>query len=168
MRLRLTPLLLLAAALALAAACGGSGVATRTATPSPSPSLSPAASSSPTPTPAPSPTPAPDTGRQVVPAPIDKLDLIVRQSQPPSYAVHILSGLPSGCAQFNDTRIASRGDTTITIEVTNTMPTDPKVACTAIYGTHEEIVELGANFAAGVGQEYIVRVNDKELRFTAQ
>ncbi len=154
MRFERKTLILLAAgaSLALAAACGGSGVATRTATPSP----------------APSPTPTPDTGRHVVPAPIDKLDLIVRQSQPPSYAVRILSGLPGGCAQFNDARIVSRGDTTITIEVTNTMPTDPKVACTQIYGTHEEIVELGANFAAGVGQEYIVRVNDKELRFTAQ
>jgi hypothetical protein len=156
MRLRLKPLLLIAAgaALGLAAACGSSSVADRTATPSPSQS------------PAPTPAPSPDTGRIVVPAPIDKLDLLVRQSQPPSYAVHILSGLPSGCAQFNAARITGRSDTTITIEVTNTMPTDPKVACTEIYGTHEATVELGADFAAG--KEYTVGVNDKELRFTAQ
>jgi hypothetical protein len=142
------------AALALAAACGGSGVATRTATPSLPPSPSPTS------------TPSPAAGRIVVPAPIDKLELNISESQPASYAVHILSGLPSGCAQFNDARIASRAGTTITIEVTNTIPADRTIACTAIYGTHESTIELGTDFAAG--KQYTVRVNDKELHFTAQ
>jgi len=142
MRLRLQLLPLIAAALAFAVACGSSSVADRTATPSP------------------------DAGRIVVPAPIDKLDLLVRESRPTAYAVHILSGLPSGCAQFNDARIAGRSGTTITIEVTNTMPSDKNVACTAIYGTHETTIELGTDFTAGT--TYTVHVNDKELSFTAQ
>jgi hypothetical protein len=112
------------------------------------------------------PSPTPGAERTVVPAPIDKLELIVRESAPTQYAVRILSGLPSGCARFNEARIAGRSDATITIEVTNTMPSDKTIACTAIYGTHEAIVELGAGFDPG--KEYVVRVNDKDLRFTAQ
>jgi hypothetical protein len=50
--------------------------------------------------------------------------------------------------------------------VTNTHPSDPDIACTAIYGMHESTVELGTDFASG--GEYVVKVNDKELRFTAQ
>jgi ABC-type glycerol-3-phosphate transport system substrate-binding protein len=139
MRFKRRLLILLTAGALLAAACGGgNGTAT------------------------------PGAERKTVPAPIDKLELITRESQPPQYAVRILSGLPSGCAQFDAARITGRSDTTITIWVTNTVPADPKVACTAIYGTHEEVVELGSDFAHGVEQEYVVRVNDKELRFTAQ
>jgi hypothetical protein len=139
------PLLLVAgAALVLAAACGDARDNGNNATPSPTPGAE----------------------RTVVPAPIDKLDLIVRESAPPQYAVRVLSGLPSGCARFNEVRITGRSGTTITIEVTNTMPADNTIACTAIYGTHEAIVELGTDFVPGT--EYLVRVNDKELRFTAQ
>jgi hypothetical protein len=138
------PLLLLAGAtLVLAAACGNARH-TGNATPSPSPGAE----------------------RTVVPAPIDKLEMIVRESAPPQYAVRVLSGLPSGCARFNEARVASRSGTTITVEVTNTMPSDKTIACTAIYGTHEAIVELGTDFVPGT--EYLVRVNDKELRLTAQ
>jgi hypothetical protein len=145
---RALPLLLIAGAtLLLATACGdardgggGGGIAT--------------------------PSPTPGAGRTVVPAPIDKLELITRESAPPQYAVRILSGLPSGCARFNEARITGRSGTTITIDVTNTMPADNTIACTAIYGTHEAIIELGTDFIPGT--EYLVRVNDKELRFTAQ
>lgn len=112
------------------------------------------------------PSPTPGGERQVVLAPIDKLELIIRDTFPPQYAARIISGLPNGCAQFNEARMTGRSGPTITIEVTNTMPSDPHVACTAIYGTHEEVIELGADFQSGT--EYVVRVNDKELRFTAR
>jgi len=110
--------------------------------------------------------PSPDAGRKIVPAPIDELVMIVRESAPPQYAVRVVSGLPDGCAEFNEAKIAGRTGTTIEIEVTNTIPSDPSLICTAIYGTHEETIELGSDFDSGT--EYVVKVNDEELKFTAQ
>ena len=110
--------------------------------------------------------PSPDAGRTIVPAPIDEMEMIVRESAPPQYAVRVVSGLPDGCAQFNEAKITGRTGTTIEVEVTNTVPSDPNVVCTAIYGTHEEIIELGSDFDSGT--EYVVKVNDEELKFTAQ
>jgi hypothetical protein len=163
MRIGVQSVVLLASAtVVLAAACGGGAKPVATPSATSAPAATPSATVAPGATP--SATPAGD--RKVVLAPIDKLDLIIRESFPPQYAVRILSGLPNGCAQFNEARITDRTASTITIEVTNTMPTDPNVACTQIYGTHESIVELGSDF--GPGKEYLVRVNDKELRFTAQ
>jgi hypothetical protein len=104
--------------------------------------------------------------RIVVDAPIDELELIIRESFPPQYAARIVSGLPSGCAQFDEAEVTGRSGNEITIRVTNTMPDDPNVACTAIYGTKETIVELGSDFTSG--ERYTVRVNDKSLEFTAQ
>jgi hypothetical protein len=102
----------------------------------------------------------------IVAAPIDKLELITRESNPPQYAVNVTSGLPDGCTKFHEARTTGRSGTTVTIAVTNTHPSDPMIACTAIYGTHEEVVELGTDFARGTA--YVVWVNDKDLRFTAQ
>ncbi|HLB22766.1 MAG TPA: hypothetical protein VJP07_01605 [Dehalococcoidia bacterium] len=113
---------------------------------------------------APAPTSTP--GRKIVDAPIDGLDIVVRESFPPQYGVHIVSGLPSGCAQFDKAEITGRTAAEITIRVTNTVPADPNVACTAIYGTHESDVDLGSDFTAGA--TYTVRVNDKSIDFTAQ
>jgi hypothetical protein len=104
--------------------------------------------------------------RAVVVAPIDELDLIIRESFPPQYAIRIVSGLPDGCTEFNEAKLSRRTGNTIDIEVTNTHPSDPSIACTAIYGMHESIVELGTDFTSG--EEYIVKVNDRDLRFTAQ
>ena len=173
------------------AACG-SGAGTRTATPSStaavtrtatpsstaavtrtarvtaSPSSATGTPGGPMSTPEPGVTPSPtiEPGRKIVQAPIDKLELITRESQPPQYAAHITSGLPDGCTQFHEARVTGRDGTTITIAVTNTHPSDPMIACTAIYGEHDEVVELGSAFQRGT--EYTVRVNDKDLRFTAQ
>jgi len=104
--------------------------------------------------------------RKTVRAPIDRLDLVTRESAPPHYAVQVSSGLPDGCTTFKEARVTGRSGATITVEVTNTHPSDGMVACTMIYGTHVETVELGSDFERGT--EYTVRVNDKELRFTAQ
>ena len=111
---------------------------------------------------APTPTPA----RTVVDAPIDGLDVLVRESFPPGYTLRVVSGLPSGCAQFDRADITGRRDTTITVHVTNTMPADPMTACTAIYGTHESFLDLGTDFTPST--TYTVRVNDKATTFVAQ
>ncbi len=114
----------------------------------------------------PTPGPTANDERTIVRASIDDLDLIVRESAPPQYAVRIVSGLPDGCAEFYKATLTGRTGTTIEIEVTNTVPSDQTLICTAIYGTHEEIIELGSDFDSGT--DYVVKVNDEDLRFTAQ
>jgi len=104
--------------------------------------------------------------RRVVPAPIDEIDVLVRESFPPGYTARIISGLPSGCARFHEATITNREADTIIVRVTNTIPADETIACTAIYGYHETNLDLGTNFKSGV--IYTVQVNDKSKTFTAQ
>ena len=100
------------------------------------------------------------------PAPIDELEILTRESFPPGYTARIVSGLPSGCAQFESAETTGRTGNMITIAVTNTMPADPNVACTAIYGYKETNLDLGKDFVSG--ETYTVKVNDKETTFVAQ
>lgn len=109
-------------------------------------------------------TPTPAT--KVVDAPIESIDILVRESFPPGYTAHIVSGLPSGCAKFNMATVVERTGNHIAVKVTNTMPADPHAACTAIYGYKETNLDLGTNFTSG--QTYTVDVNDKSKSFTAQ
>lgn len=105
-------------------------------------------------------------GRTIVDAPIEAIDILVRESFPPGYTAKITSGLPSGCARFHEAKITGRSGTTITISVTNTMPSDPKTICTGIYGYHETNLDLGQDFVSG--RTYTVQVNNKEETFRAQ
>jgi hypothetical protein len=79
--------------------------------------------------------------------------------------VRVVSGLPNGCYEFADATV-SRAGGEITITVRNTLPSDRTIACTQIYGTHEEVVELGSDFVSGT--TYRVHVNDATLEFTAK
>ena len=172
----------LAVAACLAAACGSDSktaatarpaktpqaTATRTvgavsSTPVPVVSETAAAITATVPVAQPTATLAPD--RKFELAPIDGADLIIEESNPVQYAVHIVSGLPSGCAQFADAT-ASRNGEEITIQVRNTLPANGQIACTQIYGTHETTVPLGSDFVSGAA--YRVHVNDRTLEFTAQ
>jgi hypothetical protein len=114
-------------------------------------------------TPSNSGTPPSTTG--VVPAPIDELELIIRESYPPQYAVRVVSGLPDSCHRHDETRLARSGET-FTMTVTNRVERGPDIACAQVYGTHDETVELASDLVPGT--EYLVRVNDRELRFTAE
>jgi hypothetical protein len=101
----------------------------------------------------------------LVAAPIDDVELLIRESFPPQYALRVLSSLPNGCHEF-DAYELTRDRTNLTIRVTNRVPTDPTLACTQIYGQHEEVVELGTDFQSGT--QYRVQVNDRTLTFAAQ
>ena len=171
------------------AACGGAS-GTATATSGPRSPTAPAAAPSVTPTraaatgtapaitagpatatlAAATSTPAPATAtlpadRVFELAPIDEAEMLAASGTPPQYAVRVRSGLPSGCYEFADTT-TSRADGEITITVRNSRPSDRKIACTQIYGTHEQVVELGGDFVSGT--TYRVRVNDATLEFTAK
>lgn len=100
------------------------------------------------------------------PAPIEEIEVLIRESSPPGYTAHIVSGLPSGCAKFEAWELTGRTGNTVTIAVTNSMPADPDVACTLIYGYHESNIDLGTNF--NPGQTYTVKVNGEEATFVAQ
>ena len=102
----------------------------------------------------------------VVDAPIESIDILVRESFPPGYTAHIVSGLPSGCAKFDKAVVLERTGNHVAVKVTNTMPAEPKTVCTAIYGYKETNLDLGTNFTGG--QTYTVDVNDRSKNFTAQ
>jgi hypothetical protein len=104
----------------------------------------------------------PIPGRQTVPAPIDDVQVVIRDSSPPQVTVNVRAGLPSGCAQRESHSISRTGDT-FTVRVLNSMPTG-EVACTMIYGTYELSLDLGRDFRAG--GTYTVNVNDKMTTFT--
>jgi hypothetical protein len=113
-----------------------------------------------------SPGPSPTPGRTTVDAPIDELELIIRESFPPQYAARVVSGIPSGCENFKEATLVSKDDNIFVIKVTNTRIDDPNAVCTAIYGTHESIIELGSDLVSG--EEYTIKANDRSLTFTAQ
>jgi hypothetical protein len=100
-------------------------------------------------------------GRQTVPAPIDEVRVVVRESSPPQVTVNIKAGLPSGCAQRESYSVSRLGDT-FTVSVSNSMPTGNPV-CTMIYGVYELSVDLGRDFRAAA--TYTVDVNGKTTTF---
>lgn len=116
--------------------------------------------------PSPNPQPSPTYRTKIELAPIDNLELIIRESFPPQYAIKITSGLPSGCHEFD--RAVSEGwrDNTLTIRVTNIAPDDPAVACDTLYRFVDTVVELGTAFVPR--ERYTIQVNNKSLDFTAQ
>ncbi len=100
-------------------------------------------------------------GRATVPAPNDKVDVLIRESAPPQVTVKVVAGLPGGCAQ-RDSHSVSRSGDTFTLTVLNSMPTGNPI-CTMIYGTYELNIDLGREFRPGT--TYTVRVNDKTTTF---
>jgi len=116
--------------------------------------------------PAPPGPPAVATGRTAVAAPIEAAELVVRESEPPQYAVTITSGLPSGCARFERIDVVRDGYV-VNVSVWNTLPSGPAVACTMIYGTTVHAAELGSDFVRG--EAYSVHVNgERRLAFTPE
>lgn len=111
------------------------------------------------------PAPVASGDRKLELAPIEGLDVLVRESFPPQYAAVVKSGLPSGCAEFAGIEVERDGNE-FTLTVWNTMPSDPNVACTMIYGIAENTVTLGGGFTSG--ETYTVRAGDMEMTFTAQ
>jgi hypothetical protein len=103
--------------------------------------------------------------RRAVEAPIEGLEILTLESFPPQYMLHVQAGLSSGCAEQYGSEV-ERVDDVITVTVLNTIPADEKVVCTMIYGTYEFNMSLGSDFESG--ETYTVKVNDKEIRFTAQ
>jgi len=100
-------------------------------------------------------------GRVSVPAPIDQVEIVVRESAPPQVSVKITAGLPSGCAQRESHAVSRNGDT-FTVTVLNSMPRGDQ-ACTTIYGSYSLSVDLFGELWRDV--TYTVQVNDTVRTF---
>lgn len=100
-------------------------------------------------------------GRVIVPAPIERVEILIRESAPPQVSVKITAGLPSGCAQRETHSVSRTGDRFV-VRVLNSMP-QGEPACTMIYGTYDLSVDLGGEFLPGT--TYTVQVNDTTATF---
>ncbi len=103
--------------------------------------------------------------RRLEEAPVEDLEILIRESFPPQYAVIVRSGLPSGCAAYEGTQVERDGEV-ITLTVWNSMPADPNVMCTMIYGIAENTINLGSDFESGV--TYTVHAGEQTITFVAQ
>ena len=104
--------------------------------------------------------------RQRVLAPIDDARVDRSGRDAPHYVLHVTSGLPSGCARFDGLE-KSRDGSRIAVSIWNTVPADPQVACTMVYGTHNSRLDLGGDFQPGT--RYRVEINgDYHLEFEAE
>lgn len=90
---------------------------------------------------------------------IERADVVVLESAPPQYELHVISGLPKGsaCSKFNGYEIRRADPTRIEVNVTHHEVADPIVICTADYPIVETSIPLGSDFEPGV--EYSVTVN---------
>ncbi len=105
--------------------------------------------------------PGAPVGRVSVSAPIDQVEVVVREPAPPQVAVKITAGLPSGCAQRESHAVSRTGDA-FTVTVLNSMPRGDQ-ACTTIYGSYSLSLDLFGELRPGV--TYTVQVNDTVRTF---
>ena len=102
-------------------------------------------------------------------SPIERAEIMVLESDPPQYNLHVVSGHPRGssCSQSNGYEIRRRDSKEIEVVVTHHEVADPLSVCTADFPIVETNIPLGSDFESG--QEYIVRVNsDTTVAFEAQ
>ena len=136
--------LVAAVALLAAMACGGNETG-------PSPTQPP-----PTETPVKGLPPLEEPKTIEVPAPIEDAAVVPPATSGGEYVLKVTSGLPSGCAQFNESRVERRGNG-FEVAVTNLMPADPMTVCTMVYGYHDGEVVLGTGLDAA--ETYTVTIN---------
>ncbi|MCH7746033.1 MAG: PKD domain-containing protein [Chloroflexi bacterium] len=116
------------------------------------------------------PTPTPNQNAEPVfvetLAPIENAVVQVAESFPPQYFLLVTSGLPNGCARFDDYEVTRDGKD-VRVRMTNLSPApDELIACTMIYGIVETSIALGSDFAPGI--TYSVSVNDFTTTFTTE
>ena len=88
-------------------------------------------------------------------APVEKVEVMILESFPPQYLIHVTIGLPSGCHEFNSFAIKRDGQI-VSIQILNQTPVAASI-CTLIYGIEEIRIPLEGPFEPGV--EFDVLVN---------
>ena len=82
----------------------------------------------------------PISGRRLISAPIDSAELVTGAT-PGSYELHLVVGLPTGCAAQGGFEVNRNGDK-VEVKVYDTMPYPNNMACTTIYGTYKLTVPI--------------------------
>ncbi|MDA0231869.1 MAG: hypothetical protein O3C69_00100 [Chloroflexi bacterium] len=88
-----------------------------------------------------------DPGYETVlePAPIESVEVGEDADEPGLFVLYVTTGLPSGCASFEDWSVVQTGELELTLTVLNRVPApDQLVACTEIYGIVEHTIPLGS------------------------
>jgi hypothetical protein len=116
-------------------------------------------------TPNETPAPTPDADKVAVLAPIENIAIEVAESFPVQYFLVITSGLPNGCAEFDDYEMHREG-ASIFVKLTNLIPADKNITCTEQYRIVETRIALGTDLASGT--VHTVDVNGKNETFTTQ
>jgi hypothetical protein len=80
---------------------------------------------------------APCGQRELVRAPIESVEIVVLESQPPPYRAFIVSGLPNRCVRFAHWPVGlDKAARLFTIEVLNSAPEPTSnTLCTTVYAT---------------------------------
>ena len=93
-----------------------------------------------------------DASVEVVTArsPVESVELLIMESYPPQYSLHIVSALPKGssCSWFNGYDIGSPYPGMVEVEITHHEVVELRV-CTADYPIVETFVPLGSDFEPG-------------------
>ena len=95
-------------------------------------------------------------------APIESLDILVKESFPLQYDLVVASGLPDSCASFAGHDLSREG-TTVRVNVWNLRNADPNLACAQVYRTVETRIPLGSDFDPDT--TYTVDANGKTISF---
>lgn len=77
-------------------------------------------------------------------APIDLAELLLSPNADGVVVIHIVAGLPNGCHSYDsyDIELVDPSAGRVTVEVWNRIPvSDEPIACTAIYGMHDLVIE---------------------------
>ena len=101
-------------------------------------------------------------------SPIENVEVVVSESDPPTYSLNVLSTLPQGgtCSAFNGYDISRRSHDTIEVEVTHLKVAPGQIIpCTADLPAVSSEISLGTDFVPG--ERYSVIVNGQTETFTA-
>ena len=79
------------------------------------------------------------------PAPIESVEVGEDADEPRLFVLNVTSGLPNGCATFDDWNVVQTGELELTLTVLNRVPAPGElIACTEIYGLVEHTIPLGS------------------------
>ncbi len=107
-----------------------------------------------------------DEERVVIDAEIADVTIVVAESWPPQYFVHVTSVQPDACHQFAGYSEEREGDA-ITITVLNSVPADlATYACAMMISMTKTSIPLGSDFTSG--RTYTVTVNGEAHLLEAQ
>ena len=98
-------------------------------------------------------------------APIEHVEIVIAESLPPQYSVHVEFGLANGCIQPGGYAVRQIGNR-FEIDVFVLMPTAEDVMCTMEYSVATCSVPLGSGLQPG--ENYTVDVNGTTVSFTAE